>query len=390
MPYNNKVWRLYSFENNENVEYPSFSSIVPGNGYWFISKNNETINPGIGNTVKVTEDAPFKRKLSAGWNLVGNPYNFTISWGDVLKHNKNPVGVGNMRQYLGGAFVDNNMLDRYRAGFVYSESSVELEIPIISRGGAGGRIESTIEPLPINNAEWQVNLIADDGVIRNELFGFGMHPQANESKDLWDEITLPIPRDLNSYEMQFRKVGQLILAKDIVETIENYSWDATINANNTLTLSWDNSAFGNNNKQLIIEKTGSVEVVDMRLNTQMMLPAGTHHLKIHFGDQVYVDQKIKDETIQFGEIFPNPVNQYSTKLSIWANLPYYTKTRITIYNSLGDRVYNSRPMEFESGRKILEWDCNFTDWAPGLYYVQIETRGNNSKKVFYKKLIIDF
>jgi hypothetical protein len=63
--YDNKKWRLYSLMSDEIKEYPSFTSIQPGQGFWLIVANETQINPGAGHTFKATPNNPFKVNLKA-------------------------------------------------------------------------------------------------------------------------------------------------------------------------------------------------------------------------------------------------------------------------------------------------------------------------------------
>jgi hypothetical protein len=88
--YNPKKWRLYDY-NGDNREYPGFSSINPGQGYWLITLENIQIQPGAVTTVKFDDeenDLPFKITLKPGFNLIGNriilPSHGQTSWTKIL------------------------------------------------------------------------------------------------------------------------------------------------------------------------------------------------------------------------------------------------------------------------------------------------------------------
>ena len=52
--------------------------------------NKQPSAPKIG-AGQVTTAIPFTMNLSQGWNLIGNPYNLTISWNQVLTDNSDPA-----------------------------------------------------------------------------------------------------------------------------------------------------------------------------------------------------------------------------------------------------------------------------------------------------------
>ena len=152
----------------------------------------------------VTAEAPFKILLKKGLNLIGNPYNFTISCKDIVEENVLPEGSLKFRQFLNGGFVNEDLLDRYRGAYVYSDSDMEIKIPIINH--SRGRKKENYALFPINSKSWEVNLVIDDGEFRNGLVGFGMNPQATAQKDIWDEMSLPMFTGMTSFDMIFREL----------------------------------------------------------------------------------------------------------------------------------------------------------------------------------------
>ena len=206
MPYDNTKWRLFDFASGDNREYPGFSTIEAGKGYWLIVKNSTTINPGEGSTVPGDETNPFSIDLAAGWNLIGNPYNFRISWSEILAANSNPTGVGTSLQlFNNGALADGTVLDRFRGGFAFNNTTsvIKLKIPVVRNTSLGnGRTASKDTDLTSDN--WELRMTLTDGVLSNELGGIGMHPRATlTAKDEFDAVSIPFPDGLNLFELTF-------------------------------------------------------------------------------------------------------------------------------------------------------------------------------------------
>ncbi len=312
--YDNKKWRMFSLTNEKLGENPL--NMETGKGYWFIMRDLTEINPGQGTVVKATKQTPYKISLSTGWNLIGNPYNFSISWNDVLDHNALPETKLKFRQFINGAMINDPILVRYRGGFVWSDVARQIEIPVINKSAAGGR-KATTETQPIDMSEWMVNLTLQDGEFSNSLFGFGMNPQASVEKDLWDETALPLLEGLSPFEMSFDKR----LVKDVVPTMENYSWQAQISASKNILLQWNNSYFGNNEKQLVIENSNEVETINMRSVNQLNLPEGNHLLKFHYGHADYIKDQLMESFARIGNVFPNPIKKSNEWVSVSISLP---------------------------------------------------------------------
>ncbi|MBL7873072.1 MAG: IPT/TIG domain-containing protein [Cyclobacteriaceae bacterium] len=367
--YDNKKWRLYSLTNEKLGENPL--TMETGKGYWFIMRDQTEINPGAGTVVKASKQIPYEMSLSSGWNLIGNPYNFSISWDDVLDHNGLTEEKLKLRQFLNGGFVADPLLKRFRGGFVESDIARVIEIPVINKSQSGGR-KSAQDPTALDADTWHVNLNLQENEFSNSLLGFGMNPQAAEGKDSWDETTLPLLTGLSSATFSFRELNGKTLSKDIVPKQSNYSWIAKLSNTNDVTLTWRNTYFGENDKQLILELSSRVELTDMRKSHQITIPPGNHVLTFHFGSDGYVKEQVLEEEIRIGQIFPNPINRHHGLLQLPISLP---SGENFVKASLHD-IYGSK-MEYaidklNGGRQLLGLKFEMKHMEPGLYILKVE------------------
>src|SRR5258706_15166591 len=129
--------------------------------------------------------------LSKGWKQIGNPSSFAIKWSDVLGANPSVTGVGNLKVFTNGNFKIGDLMKPFSGGFVFCDNATSLTIPVSLRTLAGGRVSNSIASSDLNNPEWQVTLSLVQGERGNNLGGIGMHPQAKEGKDEFDDLTLP-------------------------------------------------------------------------------------------------------------------------------------------------------------------------------------------------------
>ncbi|MFM7850764.1 MAG: hypothetical protein ACKO96_02340, partial [Flammeovirgaceae bacterium] len=286
-------WRMYSYP-GFTKEMTTSDNISVGSGYWLIAKNSTTINHGEGKTVAVKEDAPFVLKLVKGWNLIGNPYNFNVSWDDVLVANGNPTGLGKLRFYKGGSFTGGDVLGSYKGAFVRLDGvdKLDVKVPVANKGLTGGRVDNALkEPGSLlSDPDWQVKLTLYDGFFSNELAGFGMATSASENVDRWDELKLPTPSGINSFNLIMRQIGNESLIKDVVKTIDQYTWSGSITSDRGVTISWDNTGFGLSEKLLMLETDDRASLVDMRTEKTITLPAGRQLFKIHYGSANYIKE----------------------------------------------------------------------------------------------------
>ncbi|HEX6890805.1 MAG TPA: SMP-30/gluconolactonase/LRE family protein [Chryseolinea sp.] len=383
-----KKWRLFSLISESIKEYPAFSSIETGRGYWLIAANQTEINPGKGHTLQVTPDAPFEIALEAGWNLIGNPYNFTISSADIEEANGLPGGTLDFKQYLNGTFKNEEMLKPYRGAFVHTDVAQNIKIPTINHSPTGGR-KQEVRPSTIDSKAWEVDLALNDGDLRNELFGFGMNPKGSEQKDLWDEVALPMLEGLNFFDMTFREIDGISLTKDIVPTQDNYSWQARISSEHGLTMTWDNEYFGDNDKQLFMEIESMVDIVDMRRSIKSVVPPGEQVIKIHYGDDAYVKHQLMESNTRVGSVFPNPSPRNTNLLSVFVSLPEgINRVGFELSDVLGRRAGLSGAGIYNGGRKAIELQEDFSQLSPGVYLLRLEIKDANGVTSLLNKKVI--
>lgn len=387
--YNNKKWRLFSLMSDDIKEYPSFTSIQPGQGFWLIVANETEINPGAGHTLKVTPDNEFKINLKAGWNLIGNPYDFTISSEDIEDANGMPAGTLEFKQFLSGSFKNEAMLQRYKGAFVYSDAAQEISVPLINHSPSGGRSKEKTNG-PLDSRVWDLSLSVIDGDFRNELFGFGMNPAASPDKDIWDEVSLPLLEGMTNSSMIFKEVRNHVLTKDVVPTEDNYSWQASVSTNNGITLSWDNQYFGDNDKQLIMESTFAVELIDMRKVTSIKIPSGEHVLKFHFGSDEYIKHQLVENKSRLGYVYPNPLRN-GKMLSAFVSLPAGTnEIALQLQDIFGRNTVLSGQGSYDGGRQAINWEEDFSRLPAGVYVLKIEIKdGSGRRSVYQRKVIVE-
>ncbi|HQQ83938.1 MAG TPA: FG-GAP-like repeat-containing protein, partial [Cyclobacteriaceae bacterium] len=235
--YDKTLWRLYEYASGDNQEFGTFTgftTIDPGKGYWLIARNNATINPGEGTTVPVDDTGAFTVPLAPGWNLIGNPYNFSISWTDVLKFNTNPAGIGNLETFNNGTAAPNtDVLPRYQGGYVFNSTGnlVNLKIPSTRNTSLPGRIYTNQKVLAgLDQPHWEVDLVLTNGSLTNKMGGIGMDPSARMvGLNRFDEVGLPLPESIGMFELSYSNAeAGFIFNKKVVPTQNSFTWNFDI------------------------------------------------------------------------------------------------------------------------------------------------------------------
>jgi hypothetical protein len=381
--YNKSKWRLFDYANDGNREYPAFSTIDVGKGYWFIARNSTIINPGEGTTVNVDDDSPYTMNLATGWNLIGNPYNFEISWQDVLSFNGSPTGVEELKVFSDGALQESDVLDRYQGGFVFSNKTIALQIPptrnkSIGGGRSAGRV---VLSNSLDKEIWELNLSLHAGELSNELGGIGMHPQAwLTDKDKFDEVSVPLPEGLGLFEIAFpHPEVHATFNREIVPTAENYTWDFDVKRASPSAcpeLTWRNDFFGANEKQMILYDPITLQTIDMRTNTRYRLTERTKNLRILFGSREYIQTGLETNFSWLGDPYPNPADKEVVVPYGISENHVGKPVKISVYNSQGIEVAAPVNGLMSQGRHEVTWNSK---GKPGLYFIRLNI-GNATMK----------
>ena len=299
----------YHYSSSQTNELNGNSQLDLGKGYWLISKENVSLNTGAGQSVG-SVDNPHSISLSNGWNQIGNPYSFNLLWSDVTAANTG-LDMGALRVFS-GSFGNSTRLDAFQGGFIFVNSGSTLVFPAAKNPSVNGRFDNTEEEEPIRNNsidgnDWEVRFSLSSGELFNNLSGLGMHPEAQEAFDQFDDFTLP--RFIEYLELSHDKVlHRTKYSRDIVPAAEKHVWSFEVNTSheNQLTvLNWDNSYFNNTEKQLVLWDEQRKQSVDMSLlsNYTFIAPA---KFKVYYGDAAFIKEQTLQRELIFHDPYPNP------------------------------------------------------------------------------------
>lgn len=367
-------WRLLHWNGNSYTEFGTdneLTTIDRGKSYWF----NSFTPPSIVVTGIPYYKSSYKMKLVQGWNQVGSPYNFDVSWADVLMQNASQTGVSLVESSLykyvpaSAGFIATDNLKAWGGAFVFNGgSTVTLTIPGIVKHATGGRIASPRTNDQQSNGGWMTPLRLTVGEITNDMAGLGMHPEASSSYDRYDAITLP-PflkyAELNSYHEEFFAHR---FSKDIVPMAESYNWKYTVESNaedRFARLEWDREIFGNNEAQLLLFDQEAEKLIDMRLTDHYTFEMdGKRMLRFFYASR---KENLRPDVTQVLAPYPNPVTSIVT-------IPYIasedTDPKITLYDNTGKTVRVLLQESTDRGVQQVGWDCTDSQGVrvpPGIY-----------------------
>lgn len=379
--YDENIWRMYRYENGSMNKLSGSSILEPGKGYWFISTKEPTsnINSGAGTTVAASFDQPFEITLKPGWNQIGNPYNFDISWQDVRNANAGlSEKLSTTARSYNGSVIEIDEIKKFEGAYVAFTGTAtdKIKIPVTKNTLINGRIKSNEIRNPLDNEHWEVTFDLSNETQHYSLGGVGMHPQANESADAYDEFN--IPRFFEYLEVKHPKqLYDMTYTKDIVATQNEYVWNFTTETNQpgkSIILEWDNSYFGNGDEQMWLMDIETGTVWDMRKENKISVDyAPIRRWRVAFGNESYVQEATLPDHNSLIAVYPNP---FSREISIEMAISDYSEVKLEILDLNGKNVGTLTSQQMNRGRYVTRWNGIFhgaEEAASGIYIARFQS-----------------
>jgi hypothetical protein len=377
-PSDKKKYRIYKYGSGEFKEYPSFTTVARGEGYFII------LSDKLSNVVLSMPEllAPpnnqanlFDLELKPGWNLIGNPYTLEINWDDVLEFNENPESVSSDLKVWteDGQYVNIKNLAAFQGAFVWLNGTepVNLEIPFKGQvsGIQGGRKRTEAESF-----SWQVNFDLTDGQEENSLAAFGMHKDANLSFDRLDDLDPPSIDNFLTVRFNHPEHDQKHFVRDIVPDKESHIWEVEIPAVSGADrqLSWSDID-GVVPSDLVLYDVDQNKLIDMKQKNDYSFPAFAKHFKIFYGP---VDKtEIHPERITVIPPYPNPIAKHQTGI-FSIGLPQSDDdypVELTLLDNLGRQLHQrSWKLAFGLHQLELPQHSDLTESVGELIYYQLK------------------
>jgi hypothetical protein len=387
--YNKTQWRFLQYQNGVNVDFLnglSISDIAQGQGYWFISKSPVELSFGEGKSHGNSVDRPFVIRLKKGWNQIGNPFPYNLSWQDVRSANPT-VDIGSLYLYdkANVSFAEGDALNIFSGGFVLAENDTDLIFPVTLPNKGGRRATGVSE----ERAEgWNLPIEISQGEVTNTLSGIGMRVGAQEGKDKFDKVTLP--RFLRFVEFNSKQPSyEYNLSTDVVPLQDTYRWnfDLESNSSEAIDLRWNNQAVSSSNGQIILyDRTKQVVVNMAKMNsyqTQTGASISIHYNKLSTSDF---------DKMELGIAYPNPFSASITIPYMFTTQSSLTKVEMSVYDLTGRLLLEKLfyPANQQEGIQSIVWDGTTNLGTPiesGAYIYKVLLSDNNQVTVFKGKII---
>ncbi len=372
----------------EYQEYGSgFSQFEPGRGYWLLKRTGVPLSVQ-GTAVEVDSASNFAIPLQAGWNLIGNPFPFEVGrgWlGDrdqrVFRSDRYTEATGTLKPYE-GLFVESDEATTLLVSAVNDRNArTSAEVPGISR----------FENHPLDGDAWFVGFTLTNGLVTNQLAGFGMHPEARDDDDTYDAS--PLPRFKQFIEVQFSNpLGSRVLERSVVSTDDQYTWQFAVETDPSareVRLAWNNQGWGRNHRELWLRDEATQQLIDLREVAEYTFRPDQQRREftLLYGSEVALADQLLSERVQVGVAYPNPARD---EVALSVTIPA-TKVDLlasfTLIDATG-RIVRHGLQQFAPGYHTLSWERHDDDQRhlpSGVYYYRI--RVGTSGKPFTGKLL---
>ena len=397
-------WRLYGrWTGTQYLEFPTanFLSFKRGEGYWLITKGEHTISLGSASLSSAQEFYPIK--LDSGYNLIGNPFPYRVSWATSQRPGTDSVEAW-LWMFNGTGFQkETNVMEPFTGYFLKSlKSGVTVRINPTEVTSPGSLPKAATVARSLSPGEWQFQIKASNTVARDDDNFAGVLQSATDEWDVQDfSEPPPAPTDYLMLSFNHRAwrsyPGRYAGDYQSIHQEGNF-WDFDVA-----------SAKAEASVNLAFEKMGSVpagfEVYLVDMSTERVIdlhssvaygftmkknePARSFRLVV--GTKKYVEQNTNGIPIVpldylLEQNFPNPFNPAT---EIRFTLGHSAQVQLEVFDLLGRKVRTLLNDVRPIGAYAVDWDGTSDSGmkaASGIYFYRIRAEEfvSTKKMVFLK------
>jgi hypothetical protein len=359
--YNNTKWRFFELESDQTyTEHPNTGDMDPGKAFWLIVKDaDKTISTGAGNTVRT--DANYSISLHDGWNLVGNPFNFSIPQANVTLQSGATLDI---RSYNGNWNNFTGSLSPFQGYAVYTDAATSLLLnPDLS---GVGKIKAD-KVVADKEGEWIIGIEAKcQDALDTDTRAVSI-AKASEKYDSFDRPEPPVIGDFVSVYFphpEWEKVSTKYCIDARPKLEEGGIWEFEIRTNikENVSLSFTGVEnvpaefeiwFVDQTHKLLqnVRESATYEVsVSTKNPKKLMLAVGT----AGFIEEKLSDYEMIPTSFSLDQNYPNPFNPTTT---IRYGLPNDVNVSLKVYNLLGQEVTTlMNNVVKKAGYHTVVWD----------------------------------
>ena len=154
----------------------------PGNGFWILAQNGMNINMEVDNVVP-DENGLYWISLHSGWNIISNPFNYSIDWELVKSINL----IGEDIYDFTGSYSSSSTFQEYKGYYFYNvHDRSSLAIPLVVPGNGDIPLLKTTDQ---DSNKIKLSLFNND--IHLSEIEVGINEDAKASHDKYDKFAPP-------------------------------------------------------------------------------------------------------------------------------------------------------------------------------------------------------
>ncbi len=353
-------WRIYSDNGAAStylVELSSSSTLNTGEGYWLLRKGS--LSPSLNLTLPpLGSDGTYSIALHSGWNIIGNPFDRSVSWSAVLAANGLSANTP-LYEYTGTTtYAQSTTLDPFKGYYFDNRTSnlTSLKIPYPFS-------LPKVQPVSGPSIDWKVQLIFESDINSDRENYIGIAPSAKIAYDELDQRKPPLfldqgflyfPRpewdaEYSRFSSDFRpSLGNGQVWEFEVSNPRLSQGKITFRGIEQIPAEYD----------VILINQYNSKPIDLRTTSEYVYQTVSEKMpfKLIVGKKAYIQNemaKTLPDGFDLAQNFPNPFNPTT---AINFKLPRESDVRLEIISLLGQRIVTLAEGKFVPGVYTVVWD----------------------------------
>ncbi len=389
---NKMLWRMFGKYTSTKgyAEYPDdFKTIQRGEAYWLIAKN--PVNMNMGTTTMQGTEEDFAVTLHSGYNMVGNPFPYSVSW----KNSSVPDSVERVLWSFENGNYDSTttVMKPFRGYWIKNRGKLPkiIRISSLQVTGTGNIPKQQNDPIEMEPGEWKIQLAVRSASARDEQNFVGVMNGATDGLDDLDFSKPPVSP--SGYVSLAMRNSEGKLAADYrSHSSDGYVWDLDmVSSQPNIPISIVFTKFGGIDRSFKIYLLDNKleRVYDMTGQSEYSFTLGktenTRSFRLIVGGDDFAERHLNGVPLvpveySVSQNFPNPFNPSTT---IQYSLSHSGAATVEIFNILGQKI-RTLVNEFQSiGHYSVLWDgrdAAQTSVSSGVYYYRVHCNDFSSVK----------
>lgn len=271
-----------------------------GVGYFLADTDTNTAMALTTQGTPADTTKPFNIALQAGWNLIGDPFTFSVNFQNLQVQlpngttqtvsNASSIISSALWTYANGAYQIAYTIDPWKGYWVRAYQNCTLIVSSAAQITRGVQAQQPgLFSGNISGDGWKLNLVATAGGQQSVP---GMVGVSREAVDGFDRYKLETPPSIGNRVVNLtfdhtdwgiRSGHYSVDMRSAKEASQTWQFTVTTNMTNTpITLTWPNLATVSDKQDLILTDVEGKQTVDLRTRASYTLPASSSPITHHF------------------------------------------------------------------------------------------------------------